>query len=272
MPSGRPQHAQTLAVCPESSMGRGRWYLVHVETLNIGQDIIKRCHPDALSTLKHWLSVLRARWEEVGGTQYRETLNIGQDIIKRCHPDALSTLKHWLSVLRARWEEVGNTQYMTGHHQALPSGRPQHTQTLAVCPEGSVGRGKLYPVHVETLNIGQDIIKRCHPDALSTLKHWLSVLRARWEEVGVLYLFVSVILFISLNIGQDIIKRCHPDALSTLKHWLSVLRARWEEVGDTQYYLIVGIIFSVRFVQIIHLWIQNASNVSVACISHINQC
>ena len=36
----------------------------------------------------------------------------------------------------------------------------------------------------ETLSIGQDILKRCHPDALTTLKHWLSVLRSRWEEVG----------------------------------------------------------------------------------------
>ena len=35
----------------------------------------------------------------------------------------------------------------------------------------------------ETLNIGQDIMKRCHPDAVSTMKHWLSVLKARWEEV-----------------------------------------------------------------------------------------
>lgn len=40
------------------------------ETLNIGQDIMKRCHPDALSTLKHWLSALKARWEEVGVARY----------------------------------------------------------------------------------------------------------------------------------------------------------------------------------------------------------
>lgn len=40
----------------------------------------------------------------------------------------------------------------------------------------------------ETLNIGQDIMKRCHPDAVSTLKHWLSVLKARWEEVRILAL------------------------------------------------------------------------------------
>ena len=36
----------------------------------------------------------------------------------------------------------------------------------------------------ETLNIGQDIMKRCHPDAVPVMKQWLSVLRARWEEVS----------------------------------------------------------------------------------------
>ncbi|KAK7099742.1 hypothetical protein V1264_022800 [Littorina saxatilis] len=37
------------------------------ETLNIGQDIMKRCHPDAVPVMKQWLSVLRARWEELSG-------------------------------------------------------------------------------------------------------------------------------------------------------------------------------------------------------------
>lgn len=36
----------------------------------------------------------------------------------------------------------------------------------------------------ETLNIGQDIMKRCHPDSVPIMKQWLSVIRARWEEVG----------------------------------------------------------------------------------------
>ena len=49
----------------------------------------------------------------------------------------------------------------------------------------------------ETLSIGQDILKRCHPDALTTLKHWLSVLRSRWEEVGnfCIYMNLNIYLF-----------------------------------------------------------------------------
>ena len=34
-----------------------------------------------------------------------------------------------------------------------------------------------------TLNVGTEIMNHCHPDAVTIMKHWLSVLRARWEEV-----------------------------------------------------------------------------------------
>lgn len=36
----------------------------------------------------------------------------------------------------------------------------------------------------EALTLGQEILRQCHPDALTAVKHWLTVLRSRWEEVG----------------------------------------------------------------------------------------
>ena len=35
----------------------------------------------------------------------------------------------------------------------------------------------------ECLKLGGDILKQCHPDAVTTVKHWLTILQARWEEV-----------------------------------------------------------------------------------------
>ena len=52
----------------------------------------------------------------------------------------------------------------------------------------------------ETLSIGQDILKRCHPDALTTLKHWLSVLRSRWEEVGKFLHLYEYVIYFNFNI------------------------------------------------------------------------
>ena len=33
-------------------------------------------------------------------------------------------------------------------------------------------------------DLGHEILKRCHPDAVTTVKHWLNILQTRWEEVG----------------------------------------------------------------------------------------
>ena len=51
----------------------------------------------------------------------------------------------------------------------------------------------------ETLNIGQDIMKRCHPDAVPVMKQWLSVLRARWEEVRT-YLYLLKKYFVGIHV------------------------------------------------------------------------
>lgn len=43
------------------------------EALSVGRDILKVAHPDAVTTLKHWLTILQARWDEVSinlGTQF----------------------------------------------------------------------------------------------------------------------------------------------------------------------------------------------------------
>ena len=36
----------------------------------------------------------------------------------------------------------------------------------------------------DCLRLGQDILKRAHPDAVPTLKHRLNVLQTRWEDVS----------------------------------------------------------------------------------------
>ena len=48
----------------------------------------------------------------------------------------------------------------------------------------------------ECLDLGNDILKQCHPDAITTVKHWLTILQARWEEVSFhwwyMYLYLTM--------------------------------------------------------------------------------
>lgn len=34
-----------------------------------------------------------------------------------------------------------------------------------------------------TLELAHDIIKKCHPDGLSVIRHWITILQSRWDEV-----------------------------------------------------------------------------------------
>jgi hypothetical protein len=39
------------------------------ECLEMGDLILRKCHPDATTTVKHWLTILKSRWDEVGDFQ-----------------------------------------------------------------------------------------------------------------------------------------------------------------------------------------------------------
>ncbi|OTF77286.1 hypothetical protein BLA29_012106, partial [Euroglyphus maynei] len=35
-----------------------------------------------------------------------------------------------------------------------------------------------------TVKIAQDILNKCHPEAITVIKHWITIIQSRWEEVN----------------------------------------------------------------------------------------
>jgi len=35
-----------------------------------------------------------------------------------------------------------------------------------------------------TIDLAQDILKKCHPDAVQVIKHWITIIQSRWDEVA----------------------------------------------------------------------------------------
>ena len=67
------------------------------ECLRLGQDILRQCHPDALATVKHWLTVLQARWEEVVAfANQRESMLTKSLTDLRVNEALLEELLQWL--------------------------------------------------------------------------------------------------------------------------------------------------------------------------------
>lgn len=36
---------------------------------SMGDAVLAICHPDSITTIKHWMTIIRARFEEVSGSQ-----------------------------------------------------------------------------------------------------------------------------------------------------------------------------------------------------------
>merc|ERR1712226_1042174 len=35
-----------------------------------------------------------------------------------------------------------------------------------------------------TINLAEEILKKCHPDAVQIIKHWITIIQSRWDEVA----------------------------------------------------------------------------------------
>ncbi|CAG5131557.1 unnamed protein product, partial [Candidula unifasciata] len=77
------------------------------ETLNIGQDIMKRCHPDAVSTMKHWLGVLRTRWEELMALSRQRQRRLSEALTNaRLNSSLLEELLAWLNAAEIKLTDL----------------------------------------------------------------------------------------------------------------------------------------------------------------------
>ncbi len=35
----------------------------------------------------------------------------------------------------------------------------------------------------DTIQLAQEILGKCHPDAVAVIRHWITIIQSRWEEV-----------------------------------------------------------------------------------------
>ncbi|XP_033113691.1 microtubule-actin cross-linking factor 1, isoforms 1/2/3/5-like isoform X2 [Anneissia japonica] len=68
------------------------------KTTQMGVDILAKCHPDAVTVIKHWITVIQARWEEVNNwsTQRGDRLTTALDAMKD-NAELVEALLEWLA-------------------------------------------------------------------------------------------------------------------------------------------------------------------------------
>uniref|UniRef100_A0A023FN77 Putative microtubule-actin cross-linking factor 1 isoforms 1/2/3/5-like isoform 1 n=1 Tax=Amblyomma cajennense TaxID=34607 RepID=A0A023FN77_AMBCJ len=92
-------------------------------TIALAQEILSRCHPDAVTVIRHWVTIIQSRWEEVSLWARQREQKLAEHL--RSLRDVLELLEELL-----RWLLAAEASLMTLEAQPLPDEVPATERLL----------------------------------------------------------------------------------------------------------------------------------------------
>ena len=138
-------------------------------------ELLSSAGPDDAHVIRSQLSTLESKWEEVASLsadkerRLEDALRMAEQLHKSVH-----SLLEWLSDAEMKLR-VANT---------LPD--DEEGTRAQIAEHERISREMSIKVHDKnkTIELAQEILSKCHPDAVSTINHWISIIQSRWEEVA----------------------------------------------------------------------------------------
>ncbi|KAK6301543.1 hypothetical protein J4Q44_G00275960 [Coregonus suidteri] len=137
------------------------------------KDLIESSHEDS-SWVKAQMQELSARWETVCARSVSKQTRLEQ---------ALGQAEEFHSTVHMLLEWLAEAEQSLRFHGTLPEDEEalralieQHKEFMKKQEEKRVGLNK-------ATSMGEVILTICHPDSITTIKHWNTIIKARFEEV-----------------------------------------------------------------------------------------
>ncbi|XP_041970881.1 dystonin isoform X11 [Aricia agestis] len=142
--------------------------------LKTGRDLEATVPPEDATNIKQQCGELKRAWDAVQSLSERKAQRLEGALkeAERLHK-SVNMLLEWLSDAETRLRFAG----------ALPDGEAEARAALADHERfarelADKGRDK-----DETVQLARDILSRAHPDAVPVIKHWITIIQSRWDEV-----------------------------------------------------------------------------------------
>ncbi|KAM9476477.1 dystonin isoform 13-T13 [Clarias gariepinus] len=137
------------------------------------RELVDSSHDDS-SWVKVQMQELGLRWETVCALSVQKQKRLEQ---------ALSQAEEFHSTVHILLEWLAEAEQSLRFHGSLPEDEEalrglieQHKEFIRKLEEKSVALGK-------AISMGEAILAICHPDSITTVKHWNTIIKARFEEV-----------------------------------------------------------------------------------------
>ena len=138
------------------------------------QELLQTASADDAVLIRQQMESLESRWEEVSQLSVEKERRL-QDALRQAEKlhKSVHGLLEWLSdaEMKLRFtsalpdDEASARQHELAHERFMQELSQQERNKDA------------------TIALAHEILAKCHPDAVATINHWISIIQSRWEEV-----------------------------------------------------------------------------------------
>ena len=124
--------------------------------------------------IKAQVTELTNRWENVWDLSKNKTKRL-EEALKQAEElhKSVNMLLEWLSDAEMKLRFAGP---LPEDEEEVKKQIAEHAQFMKELKEKK--KDKDY-----TINLAEEILKKCHPDAVQIIKHWITIIQSRWDEV-----------------------------------------------------------------------------------------
>eukprot|EP00092_Neocalanus_flemingeri_P001303 GFUD01001391.1.p1 GENE.GFUD01001391.1~~GFUD01001391.1.p1 ORF type:complete len:5580 (+),score=1489.94 GFUD01001391.1:543-17282(+) len=139
------------------------------------EELLRTAESEDAIKIRSQVTELTNRWENVWDLSKNKTKRL-EDALKQAEElhKFVSMLLEWLSDAEMKLRFAG----------PLPEDEEEVNRQLAEHAKFMMELKEKEKDKDYTIDLAQEILKKCHPDAVQVIKHWITIIQSRWDEVA----------------------------------------------------------------------------------------
>merc|ERR1719400_1038146 len=138
-------------------------------------ELLRTAENDDAVKIRAQVTELTNRWENVWELSKNKTRRL-EDALKQAEElhKSVNMLLEWLSDAEMKLRFAG----------PLPEDEAEIDRQLAEHEKFMMELREKEKDKDFTIELAEEILKKCHPDAVQVIKHWITIIQSRWDEVA----------------------------------------------------------------------------------------
>merc|ERR1719392_279853 len=139
------------------------------------EELLRTAENEDAIKIRSQVTELTNRWENVWDLSKNKTKRL-EDALRQAEElhKSVNMLLEWLSDAEMKLRFAG----------PLPEDEDEVNRQIAEHAKFMMELKEKEKDKDFTIDLAQEILKKCHPDAVQVIKHWITIIQSRWDEVA----------------------------------------------------------------------------------------